>query len=146
MTTTFETAEAGDRVWCMVAGWGEVQAIDSSRDYPIAVCFKGDDIQTYTVGGFFAKDDIRQTLFWDEIVFEVPVKPRSAATLSADEKQISALRDQFAMHAMNGLLSNSGGVIQPNSFSGTGYVNCSHDDVAAWAYELADAMLKERDK
>lgn len=58
----------------------------------------------------------------------------------------SRLRDQIAMQAMNGLLSNSGGVIQPNSFSGTGYVNCSHSSVAEWAYELADAMLKERDK
>ena len=83
MTTTFETAKVGDRVWCMVAGWGEVQAIDSSRDYPIAVCFKGDDIQTYTVGGFFAADDIRQTLFWDEIVFEVPVKPMPSLAVDA---------------------------------------------------------------
>lgn len=58
----------------------------------------------------------------------------------------SRLRDQFAVQAMNGLLSNSGGVIQFNSMSGTGYVNGNSDGVASWAYELADAMLKERDK
>lgn len=133
MTTTFETAKVGDRVWCMVAGWGEVQSIDSSKDYPIAVRFNDDDIQTYTVGGFFAESDIRQTLFWDEIVFEVPVKPISAATLPADEKQISALRDQIAIAYMQAQVQ-------------AGALYETWDDLSGDAYKLADAMLKERDK
>lgn len=56
------------------------------------------------------------------------------------------LRDQFAMSALNGLLSNSGGVVQANSYSGTGYANGSAEYTALWAYELADAMLEERGK
>lgn len=68
-----------------------------------------------------------------------------ASQITYDKTQ-ATLRDQIAMQAMNGLLSNSGGVIQSNGFSGTGYVNCSHSSVAEWAYELADAMLKERSK
>lgn len=54
------------------------------------------------------------------------------------------LRDQIAMSAMNGLLSNSGGVVQANSYSGTGYANGNSEYLAIWAYEIADAMLKQR--
>lgn len=57
---------------------------------------------------------------------------------------IKTLRDEFAMAALNGLLSNSGGVVQKSCMSGTGYVNWDNETVSAWAYGLADAMLKER--
>lgn len=53
MTTTFETAKVGDRVWCITAGWGEVRRIDSTKAYPIAVDFANDDFKTYTVDGLY---------------------------------------------------------------------------------------------
>lgn len=56
------------------------------------------------------------------------------------------LRDQFAMAALTGLLANSGGPVQANPMSATGYANHDAAGVAAWAYEIADAMLKEREK
>lgn len=56
------------------------------------------------------------------------------------------LRDQFAMAALTGLLANSGGPVQASALRGTGYVNHETADVAGWAYELADAMLKEREE
>lgn len=62
------------------------------------------------------------------------------------DKNQATLRDQIAIAAMSGLLSNSGGVVQANCMTGTGYANCDSEGVASWAYELADAMLKERDK
>lgn len=62
------------------------------------------------------------------------------------EADMPTLRDKFAMAALTGLLSNSGGVIQFNSMNGTGYANGDSEGVASWAYELADAMLKERVK
>ncbi len=44
------------------------------------------------------------------------------------------LRDYFAAKAMQGMLAENGGGAFTN------------DDVAEWAYHLADAMLKAREK
>lgn len=63
---------------------------------------------------------------------------------SQDEQP--TLRDEFAKSALNGLLSNPSGVIQKSPLSGTNYINGNHESVTEWAYELADAMLKERSK
>ena len=50
MTTTFEDAKVGDRVWDIRSGWGEVRT-NSSVSYPIAVYFQSEEFKTYTVGG-----------------------------------------------------------------------------------------------
>lgn len=63
-----------------------------------------------------------------------------------DQIEAQSLRDEFAKSALNGLLSNPGGVIQKSPLSGTHYINGNHESVTEWAYELADAMLKERSK
>ncbi|AKN44311.1 hypothetical protein [Pseudoalteromonas phage Pq0] len=55
-------------------------------------------------------------------------------------------REMFAMHAMQGILSNSGGVIQANSMSGTGWCNCDAKGLAQWSLECADALLAELEK
>ena len=52
-------------------------------------------------------------------------------------------REMFAMHAMQGLLSNSGGVVQANSMSGTGFCNSDEKSLAKWAVSCADALLEE---
>lgn len=75
MTTTFETAKVGDRVWCMRHGWGEVRETGWSARYPIYVCFPNDEFKTYTAGGLYDEDDVTRSLFWDEVVIEAPVKP-----------------------------------------------------------------------
>ena len=54
--------------------------------------------------------------------------------------------EMFAMNAMQGILSNSGGVIQSNPMSGTGWCNSSSQDLAKWSIECADALLAELDK
>tara|TARA_R110002020_G_scaffold128554_1_gene288118 strand:+ start:99 stop:374 length:276 start_codon:yes stop_codon:yes gene_type:complete len=55
-------------------------------------------------------------------------------------------REMFAIHAMQGILSNSGGVIQGNSLSGTGWCNSNAQDLAKWSVECAEALLAELDK
>ena len=55
-------------------------------------------------------------------------------------------REMFAMNAMQGILSNSGGVIQGNNHTGTGWCNSSAKDLAEWSLECADALLKELEK
>jgi hypothetical protein len=52
-------------------------------------------------------------------------------------------REMFAMHAMQGLLSNSGGVIQGNPMSGTGWCNSDAQSLAQLSLECADALLEE---
>lgn len=55
-------------------------------------------------------------------------------------------REMFAMHAMQGILSKSGGVVQANSMSGTGWCNCDASGLAQWSLECADALLSELEK
>lgn len=55
-------------------------------------------------------------------------------------------REMFAMHAMQGLLSNSGGVVQANNMSGTGFCNSDETSLAQWSIACADALLAELEK
>lgn len=77
---------------------------------------------------------------------EIEMKSGVVFDIKESVAQIEAqlLRDEFAKAALNGLLSNSEGVVQKSPMSGTGYVNGDNETVSAWAYGLADAMLKER--
>ncbi len=52
------------------------------------------------------------------------------------------LRDYFAAKALQGLCANPGGPFQASSREGWAYANCSENDVALVAYQLADAMLR----
>lgn len=56
MTTTFETAKPGDRVWSIRNGWGEIHDADESGAYPISVYY---------------------SVYWDEVEIEAPQKPLS---------------------------------------------------------------------
>lgn len=84
MTTTFENAKVGDKVWCMRSGWGEIRETDWSSRCPIYVVFSRDEFKTYTADGLYDTDDKLQTLFWDEIKFEAPTKP--LPKLKVDDK------------------------------------------------------------
>lgn len=75
MTTTFETAKVGDRVWSIECGWGEIFSVDEARIYPIKVEFQNGRPLTYTLGGKPMITHERQTLFWDEVKIDAPQKP-----------------------------------------------------------------------
>ena len=79
MTTTFETAQVGDRVWCMHYGeWTTITNIVSGDVYPIKT-----DNNSYTLDG---KPNLTygRTLFWDEVIITPPTKP--APKLEVDTK------------------------------------------------------------
>lgn len=52
-------------------------------------------------------------------------------------------REHFAGLAMQGLLANSGGVIQSNNMSGTGWCNSDAKSMAELSVDCADALLAE---
>jgi hypothetical protein len=74
MTTIFETAKVGDRVFSHTFGWGTICVIDKDNNYPIQVLFASCS-ESFTPEGFYYKDNPIQSLFWDECTIEVPAKP-----------------------------------------------------------------------
>ena len=75
MTTTFENARVGDKVWHIIRGWGAVESIDERSAYPILVGFDDRRVGCFTFSGKALMVDLKPSLFWDEIKFEVPVQP-----------------------------------------------------------------------
>ena len=76
--TTFETAQVGDRVWCLLHGWHPIIDTQHNVNYPI-LTRKG----SYTIDGRNYSNNGR-TLFWDEVVIIPPPKP--APKLEVDTK------------------------------------------------------------
>jgi hypothetical protein len=74
MSTTFETAKVGDRVFSHTFGWGTVDEIIEDSNYPIHVLFDH-NCDSFTIEGFYYKDKPIQCLFWNECTIEAPVKP-----------------------------------------------------------------------
>lgn len=84
VTTTFETAKVGDKVWSITAGWGEVRKIDYSSDYPLVVYFaEVHEFKTFTVGGLCKMGNLNQSLFWDEAVIDAPANPTPSLAVDA---------------------------------------------------------------
>jgi hypothetical protein len=77
MTTTFESAKVGDRVYSIPFGWGEIREIsaDSQNVYYIHVYFDSRGYEHYTLDGYFHNITHIQSLFWDEVDIEAPTKP-----------------------------------------------------------------------
>lgn len=70
MTTTFETAQVGDKVWCLYYNkWFTITNIRKEDAYPIKT-----EINSYTLDGRLNTHSIR-TLFWDEVAITPPEKP-----------------------------------------------------------------------
>lgn len=63
-----------------------------------------------------------------------PIKGNNAVRSSWDGM---SLRDYFAAHALTGLIAQC----DPPAKG-----NLSRDDFAVWSYEMADAMLKEKER
>ena len=76
MTTTFENAKVGDRVFDYVnQEWGIIIEVRKHDVYPIVVEY-GKIITTYTIGGKLYKENPTQRLFWDEVPpIVAPSKP-----------------------------------------------------------------------
>jgi hypothetical protein len=73
--TTFEHVKIGDKVWSYdFKKWGTVAKIISTNSYPIIVKFENieKDISYNTKGERCLA--CSQTLFWDEISFDIPKK------------------------------------------------------------------------
>ena len=71
----FDGIKKGDRVWDFRYGWGTVKSINA-EEYPIVVFFPEFGYhKSYDFNGKTCKY-LNQTLFWDEIKFEVPKKPK----------------------------------------------------------------------
>lgn len=61
-----------------------------------------------------------------------------------DDMIRTAVQDEFAAKAMQGLSANPGGPFQANDRCGWGLVNCTFDQFCEDAYAVAEAMLKAR--
>lgn len=75
MTTTFETAKIGDRVWSIPKGWGKIINIAHSSSYPLIVSHDSGGFDTFTIDGYFCSNSAMRSLFWDEVKIEAPHKP-----------------------------------------------------------------------
>ena len=70
----FKSARVGNRVWSLVHGWGKVIHINNKSSYPIIVGFDNGANCMYTFEGKVHERE-NQTLFWDEVKFELPESP-----------------------------------------------------------------------
>lgn len=66
----------GDRIWSMIDGWGTVVSLDSGAEYPFEVKFDTGTCETFMYCGRCYKMDRNPTLYWDEIQFEAPERPK----------------------------------------------------------------------
>lgn len=75
----FSDVKVGDKVYSVIVGWGEVERVFYDSTYPITVRFDlpcGDRIVgSYTLEGYASTNYIFPSLFWDEVVFDIPKKP-----------------------------------------------------------------------
>ena len=136
MTTTFETAKVGDRVWSIKEGWGEIIEIDYDSDYSLSVKYDISGTDTFTFGGYESIADPMRTLFWDEVVIEAPQKPLpdlkvDAKVLVWDSKRELARTAHFCCF--------EDGKIYTYRSGRTSFTKVSRDHLDGWNYwELAE--------
>jgi hypothetical protein len=75
-TTTFETAQVGDKVYSHTFGWGEIESINHLCSYPLNVRFYDNELKCFTIEGYFRMDLQRQSLFWDMVDIPAPAKSK----------------------------------------------------------------------
>lgn len=135
MTTTFEAAQVGDRVWSIERGWGVIQSLGGGETYPIIVEFQNERSLSYTLGGKRLITHDRQTIFWDEIEIEAPQKP--LPNLEVDAK-VLVWNDPSDKH--NRHFSHFGvGCIWTFKYGCTSFTSEHISATTAWSYwELAE--------
>lgn len=136
MTTTFETARCGDRVWCITSGWGEVRSIDPTKDYSIAVYFaEVDEFKTFTMGGLYEMGNLNQSLFWGEVEVVAPSKP--LPDLEVDAK-VLVWTDPAKKHRRH-FSHFSGGQICTFDAGATSFSMLHRNSITCWPHwELAE--------
>lgn len=135
MTTTFETARIGDKVWSLWSGWGEVIEIERSESYPIYVSFPNGEYESFTLDGLFSEDDIQQTLFWDEVKIVAPQKP--LPDLEVDAK-VLVWTDPLKKHRRHFSHFN-GDRINTFDSGATSFSKLHRNSITSWPYwELAE--------
>ena len=75
----FKDAKVGDRVWCIMYGWGTVDDINGSC---LEVRFDTPYIENkwFDEDGKYSTPDIHPTLFWDEVHINLPKPPKRKLT------------------------------------------------------------------
>lgn len=124
--TMFADVEIGDNVWDSRKGWGVIDELGHSSEYPLRVDF-GYDYDSYTLDGYHSIEDAHPSLFWDE--FEIKAPPKPLPKLEVDTKVVvwhddgSKYRRHFSHFSEDGVLyAFIGGL---TSFSGK-------DGTTAW--------------
>ena len=72
----FRNAKTGDKVWDFLYGYGKVLEVDKDElwvEFDESLCI--DQKRVYTFDGKLRGVGYPQTLFWNEIKFEIPKKP-----------------------------------------------------------------------
>jgi len=71
----FSGIKTGDIVWSFEYGWGVVIDLNNRMDLILVRFTSADDTFWFDFSGK-RKNGINQTLFWGEVKFEIPAKPR----------------------------------------------------------------------
>jgi hypothetical protein len=116
-TIDLSDLKAGDKAWS--AMYGDVNVTEKNHEF-IRVGVKK-ELSTYYVNGNFCKSDVHPTLFHSEQEFREYWLFQESSTLTK--------REQFAMAAMQGMLTNPF------------WNDYSFDEQAEVAAEQADALL-----
>ena len=137
MSTTFEDAKIGDKVWSLTEGWGTIiDRFRSRAEYPLVVEFENREQKTYTLWGLLHYKDLNPTLFWDEIKIEAPQKPLpdlevDAKVLVWDSKRELARTAHFCCF--------EDGKIYTYRSGRTSFTKVSRDHLDGWNYwEIAE--------
>lgn len=73
----FRDAKPGQKVWCVLNGWGVIKSINKSWGFPVRVYFEHIDYEVgYTYDGKLFDNNKNPCLFWDEIQITPPPKPK----------------------------------------------------------------------
>lgn len=113
----FKKAKVGEKVWDFAYGWGEIVEMDRSLIFGLTVKFKYSKI-SFLFGGMI-QADTSQTLFYNEIKFEIPKKP--LPDLKVDTKvivwnDVSAKKKRYFSH-----------------FNNVGKIACFHNGTTSWS-------------
>ena len=97
------------------------------------------DLRAALAGGCQEMDGYLELRNGDQIIAEI----KALVETGTGER---SLRDYFAGQALAGLCANPGGPFQSNGMTGWGIVNCTEHDIALRCMDIADAMLKARER
>ena len=133
MTTTFETAKVGDKVWNLRFGWGLIINIRKCLAFSVLVKFSGGNF-AFTIDGR-ESIDMPQSLFWDEVVIEAPTKPLPDLPVDAKVLVWNDTNEKNRRHFSH----FSNGRIYTFDNGGTSFTKLHAASVTGWPYwELAE--------